>query len=197
MLARERELLALAEGMAGAGRGVLQFITETDDPSVIGEFEMMRRVLAKTGVPGIYSLLQGGNADSESKDLWRDLLKFGRDAQADGVSLRPVVAPRAIGLLMGLEGSQHPFKATPTYLAMKDLPLAERVARRRGQASIASHKASTPSPVLALTRSTGTAGPSATPSVARTWASTCSARGRSALWMAITSATSSTPAFSH
>jgi N-acyl-D-aspartate/D-glutamate deacylase len=131
LLAREREILALAEGMAEAGRGVLQFITESDDPAVVGEFEMMRRILGKAGIAGIYSLLQGGNADSESKDLWRDLLKFGRDARADGVDLRPVVAPRAIGLLMGLEGSQHPFKATPTYLAMKDLPLSERVARMR------------------------------------------------------------------
>ena len=74
---------------------------------------------------------------------------------------------------------------------------ATRPPRRKGNAATASHNAATPAPVRALTRSTGTGGPADRASVASTWASTRSAPGRSALWMTTTSATSSSPAFSH
>ena len=40
-------------------------------------------------------------------------------------------APRAIGVLLGLEGSQNPFSGTPTYQSIAHLPLAERVRRMR------------------------------------------------------------------
>jgi len=51
--------------------------------------------------------------------------------------------------------------------------------------------------VRALARSTGTAGACDSARADSTWASTRSAPGRSALWMTMTSATSSRPAFSH
>ena len=40
--------------------------------------------------------------------------------------MRPC-APRAIGVLLGLEGSQNPFSGTPTYKSIAKLPLPERV----------------------------------------------------------------------
>ncbi|TQC49183.1 D-aminoacylase [Rhodococcus sp. WS4] len=131
LLAREREIVGLAMGMADAGRGLFEFVAEVQDPDVIGEFEMVRRALKKSGLPGVYSLVQSGQTADANQDLWRDLLKYSGAAKDDGVNLRPVVAPRAVGLLMGLEGSQNPFSATPSYRAIADLPLAERVARMR------------------------------------------------------------------
>ncbi|HJQ05530.1 MAG TPA: amidohydrolase family protein [Nocardioides sp.] len=131
LLAREREIVGLAMGMADAGRGLFEFVAEVQDPDVIGEFEMVRRALKKSGLPGVYSLVQSGQTADANQDLWRDLLKYSGSAKDDGVDLRPVVAPRAVGLLMGLEGSQNPFSATPSYRAIADLPLAERVARMR------------------------------------------------------------------
>lgn len=131
LLARERELVGLAQGMADAGRGVLEFVAEVQDPDVIGEFEMMRRALQKSGRAGVYSLVQSGQVGGGEKDLWRELMAYSDQVLADGVNLRPVVAPRSVGLLMGLEGSQHPFAGTATYHAMAELPLAERVARMR------------------------------------------------------------------
>ena len=131
LLAREREIVGLAMGMADAGRGLFEFVAEVQDPDVIGEFEMVRRALKKADRPGVYSLVQSGQTASENEHLWRDLLKYSHAAKDDGVDLRPVVAPRAIGLLMGLEGSQNPFSATPTYRGIADLPLAERVERMR------------------------------------------------------------------
>ena len=43
------------------------------------------------------------------------------------LSIRPVAPPRAIGILLGLEGSQNPFSGTPTYKSIAHLPLSERV----------------------------------------------------------------------
>lgn len=131
LLAREREIVGLAQGMADAGRGLFEFVAEVQDPDVIGEFEMVRRALKKSGMSGVYSLVQSGQTAAENQNLWRDLLKYAEAAKDDGVDMRPVVAPRAVGLLLGLEGSQNPFSATPTYKAMAHLPLAERVERMR------------------------------------------------------------------
>lgn len=131
LLAREREIVGLAMGMADAGRGLFEFVAEVQDSDVIGEFEMVRRALKKSGLPGVYSLVQSGQTATENEGLWRDLLEYAQKAQADGANMRPVVAPRAIGLLLGLEGSQNPFSATPTYRSIAHLPLAERVERMR------------------------------------------------------------------
>src|SRR3546814_4224744 len=54
-----------------------------------------------------------------------------RDAAADGLPMRTVVAPRPIGILFGLEGTQNPFSGTPTYRELAHLPLEKRVAKMR------------------------------------------------------------------
>src|SRR6185312_5084929 len=79
------------------------------------------------GRPAVFTLTQR----HARPEVWRDLLKHADDAARDGVSLRPVVAPRAIGVLLGLTGSQNPFSGTPTYKSISHLPLAERVRRMR------------------------------------------------------------------
>jgi N-acyl-D-aspartate/D-glutamate deacylase len=61
--------------------------------------------------------------------VWRDLLVHADKAAADGLSIRPVVAPRGIGVMLGLAGSQNPFSGTPTYKTLADLPTAERARR--------------------------------------------------------------------
>jgi N-acyl-D-aspartate/D-glutamate deacylase len=50
---------------------------------------------------------------------------------AEGLAMRPVTAPRPIGSLFGLTGTQNPFSATLAYRSIADLPLAQRVARMR------------------------------------------------------------------
>jgi N-acyl-D-aspartate/D-glutamate deacylase len=66
--------------------------------------------------------------------VWKELLALAEQARRDGFSIRPVIAPRAIGILLGLEGSQNPFSGTPTYKSIAHLPLAERVAAMRDPA---------------------------------------------------------------
>src|SRR3546814_18352336 len=58
-------------------------------------------------------------------------MELARDAAADGLPMRTVVAPRPIGILFGLAGPQNPFSGTPTYRALAHLPLEKRVAKMR------------------------------------------------------------------
>lgn len=127
LLAREREILGILEGLKDVGRGLFQFVAEASDSEVLGEYQMVRRCLERTGVSALLSLGQ----TSEEPSLWRDLMQFADDAISAGVSMRPVAAPRAVGMLLGLEGSQNPFAGTATYRTIAHLPLRERVQHLR------------------------------------------------------------------
>lgn len=127
LLARQRELNGLAMGMADSGRGILEIVMEGGDPDVLGDYEMARRALEKSGRRGVFSL----NQTNSEPDLWRELLEFADSSISGGVSFRPVVAPRAIGMLLGLEGSQNPFAGTRTYADIADLPLPERLRKMK------------------------------------------------------------------
>jgi N-acyl-D-amino-acid deacylase len=50
---------------------------------------------------------------------------------AEGLDVKGQVAPRPIGLLLGLSGSTNPFVATPSYRRIASLPLADRVTALR------------------------------------------------------------------
>jgi N-acyl-D-aspartate/D-glutamate deacylase len=64
-------------------------------------------------------------------DQWRQILQETERLNSDGVDFRVQVAPRAIGVINGLQCTFHPLLAQPSYLAIKDKPLAERVAIMR------------------------------------------------------------------
>jgi N-acyl-D-aspartate/D-glutamate deacylase len=122
--AQEDELTGIAMGMRDAGSGFLEIVSEwAPDPAA--EFAMIRRVVEKCGRSCVFTLTQRHARPT----VWRDLLGYADEANAAGLSIRPVVAPRAIGVLLGLEGSQNPFSGTPSYKSIAHLPLAERVRR--------------------------------------------------------------------
>jgi N-acyl-D-aspartate/D-glutamate deacylase len=125
--ATEAELTGIALGIKDAGHGMLEVVSDWDLPDAAGEFAMLRRVVEAAGCPLVFSLSQ---RHDRSED-WRELLALSSEAARDGLSMRPVVPPRPIGVLLGLDGSQHPFAATPGYREIAHLPLAERVRRMR------------------------------------------------------------------
>jgi N-acyl-D-aspartate/D-glutamate deacylase len=127
--AQEAELTGIAMGMQDAGSGFLEIVSEWA-PDQQAEFAMIRRVVEACGRPCVFTLTQRHARPT----VWRELLAYADDAIAAGVPIRPVVAPRAIGVLLGLEGSQNPFSATPSYRSIAHLPLAERVRRMRDPA---------------------------------------------------------------
>ncbi|MGE4047386.1 MAG: amidohydrolase family protein [Acetobacteraceae bacterium] len=124
--AQEDELTGIAMGMKDAGSGMLEIVSEWA-PDHNEEFAMVRRVVEACGRPAVFTLTQR----HARPEVWRDLLAGADQAKRDGLSIRPVVAPRAIGVLLGLTGSQNPFAGTPTYKSIAHLPLAERVQAMR------------------------------------------------------------------
>jgi N-acyl-D-aspartate/D-glutamate deacylase len=122
--AQEEELRGIALGMKDAGSGMLEMVSEWA-PDHNAEFAMLRRVIEACGRPAVFTLTQRHSRP----DVWRDLVKHADKAIADGVPIRPVVAPRAIGVLLGLAGSQNPFSGCPTYKNIAHLPVAERARR--------------------------------------------------------------------
>jgi len=129
LTAGEDELTGIAMGMAsasnGAGRGVLQVVSDFNDPAE--EFAMLRRIVAASGRPLSFSLLQS----PRDPEQWRFMLEQMTEAKAAGLQIRAQVATRPVGVLFGLELTVNPFSAHPSYRAIKDLGLAERVAALR------------------------------------------------------------------
>jgi N-acyl-D-aspartate/D-glutamate deacylase len=123
--ATEMELQDLAMGLTDAGSGFIEIVSDWDQPDAKSEFAMLRRVVEKSGRPALFSLSQ--RHEAERSGVWKELLGYAGDAIKDGHSIRPVFPPRAIGILLGLEGSQNPFSGTPTYKSIAPKPLPERV----------------------------------------------------------------------
>lgn len=129
--AEDEELLALAEAMGSTGKGTIQIIPlgplgattmpEIGRPARLEEHDRMVRMARASGRPLTYTLLQF-NSDPED---WRMMLDAAAQANADGVSISPQVAPRAISLLSTLDG-YHAFQMRPSYMALAGLSLEEK-----------------------------------------------------------------------
>ena len=122
--AAARELNAIGSGVKRSRRGVLQLLSDFED--VDAEFELLCDWVEETGRrPLSFTLVQR----LEVPQQWRRLLELIEGAQRRGLPIRGQVAPRAIGLVLGLQATLHPFMTKPSYVAIAQLPLAERVAR--------------------------------------------------------------------
>jgi N-acyl-D-amino-acid deacylase len=132
--AAEDELFAMGDALAAVGRGVFELapagIQGEDMSAPDREVAWMRKLAAQTGRPITYGFVQHDVAP----DDWKRLLEVAGEAHADGVPLRPQVTGRPIGMMLGLQ-SFHPFRTRPTYIALSELPLDERVARLREPAT--------------------------------------------------------------
>ena len=125
--AHEDELTGIALGMKDAGAGFLEIVSDWNEPDPESEFAMLRRVVEASGRPAVFSLAQHHDRTED----WKVMIREADRAIEDGHSIRAVCPPRAIGLLLGLEGSQNPFSGTPSYKKIARRPLAERVAAMR------------------------------------------------------------------
>ena len=125
LTAGEDELTGIAMGLARAGKGVLQVVSDFADPEA--EFAMLRRIVEASGRPLSFSLTQAPKAPQ----AWRLLLDALTEATEAGLPMKAQVCGRPVGILFGFELTLNPFSHHPTYRAMAHLPLAERVARLR------------------------------------------------------------------
>ena len=126
--ATEAELTGIAMGVCDAGSGVLEVISDFDTPDMDGEFDMLERIVRASGRPLSFSLAQ---ALGRTPDAWRHLLARIGAARAAGLQIRGQVAPRPIGILLGLQASLNPFTLHPAFQALAHLPHAEKLAALR------------------------------------------------------------------
>ena len=117
------ELVRIAAALGGTGRGVLQLVTDFLDIDV--DVEIMTSMVRASGRPLSVSLLQ----THYDPTGYRTVLKRIAAANAAGLPIRAQVAARAVGLVMGLELTLHPFMTNPVWQQLAHLPLAEQAVR--------------------------------------------------------------------
>ncbi len=117
------ELVRIAAAVGGTGRGVLQLVTDFLDIDV--DVQIMTSMVSASGRPLSVSLLQT-HFDPAG---YRTVLTRIAAANAAGLPIRAQVAARAVGLVMGLELTLHPFMTNPVWQEIAHLPLAEQAAR--------------------------------------------------------------------
>ena len=125
--AREEELTGIAMGLKDAGSGVIQMIGEFAADDRDEEIAMWQRIMRASGRPLSITVTQR-HRDPEG---WRDVMAGIDDAVAEGLEMRAQIAPRSIGAMYGLSLSQHAFYLHPSYQAIADKPLEEKVAIMR------------------------------------------------------------------
>jgi N-acyl-D-aspartate/D-glutamate deacylase len=123
--ASEDELLGIVMGLADSGAGVIELIS--DWPNLEAEFAMVRRLVEASSRPLTLSLAQSHSAPNG----WRRILaQVARAAQA-GLPIKAQVAPRPIGILLGLQASRNPFSAYDAYAEIAHQSLPEKVSALR------------------------------------------------------------------
>ncbi len=119
LTAARDELQGIAMGLKDAGRGVMEMISDFVD--LEEEFGHLETMVRDSGRPMSISLAQG-----LSPHGWRKVLDRIDRAVASGLPMRGQVAPRPIGILMGLTTTLCPFTTRPSYQRLAQLPVPER-----------------------------------------------------------------------
>ena len=101
------ELLGVADGLRASGRGVIEMISDFVD--LDDEFNLLQEMVTRSGRPMSISLAQG-----LSPNGWRKILSRIEGAVSSGLVMRGQVAPRPIGVLMGLTTTLTPFTTRPS-----------------------------------------------------------------------------------
>ncbi len=111
--AAEPELAGLARAMGRAGKGVIEVNSDFE----AGDFQRLRQAAEIAGRPLSALLVQM----DVCPDRWAETLGFIDQAVADGLDVTAQVGSRPIGILLGLQGSQHPFLTHPLWLELQAL----------------------------------------------------------------------------
>jgi N-acyl-D-aspartate/D-glutamate deacylase len=124
--AREPELQALTSVLKAMGRGVFQLVSDsyrtTDNDFAASEFSLIADIARTSQRPVSFTVQQ----DFEAPDRWRDLMALAESLHLEGLDVKAQVAPRPIGVLLGLQASVNVFTPTRAYARVAGLPLEER-----------------------------------------------------------------------
>jgi N-acyl-D-amino-acid deacylase len=131
----EDELAALMTAMAEAGTGVLQVVPAgvggemggDHRHSIDAEVEWITRLGQQFRIPLTFLAM----VNEQDPHDWRRWFDAVHTANAAGANVRPQVASRAFGMLMGHQSRMNPFRHRPSYRVLMDLPLEKRIALLR------------------------------------------------------------------
>jgi len=150
--AAQEELFGIGRVLGELGRGLFELapagVMGEDLAAADREVAWMRRLSREIRRPVTFALTQH-DVDSNQ---WRRVLELCDEAAREGSELRPQVASRPGTLLIGHQ-TFHPFSFRPSYKAIAELPLDERVARLRDpalRARILSEKSEDVDPRIAV-----------------------------------------------
>jgi N-acyl-D-aspartate/D-glutamate deacylase len=148
--AAEDELMAIALALKGSGKGVMQLITDFEDPEKT--FSLLRRLVERSGRPLSVSLLEGSYGPMTLR--WNDVLDWAAEATAAGLPIKAQVLSRAIGVMLGHELTLNTFYTCESYVKLAHLPFDEKIRELRRpetRARILSESAD-PDPTIVLGR---------------------------------------------
>ncbi|MCH2201498.1 MAG: amidohydrolase family protein [Fuerstiella sp.] len=121
LTAEHAELAGLALAMKRAGTGIIQVNSDFG----AGEFQLLRAVAELAERPLSVLLVQMAIAP----ERWAQTLASVDEACADGLEFTAQVGSRAIGILLGLQASQHPFLTHPLWHELQTVDHKTRVDR--------------------------------------------------------------------
>jgi len=114
------EMLALGLSMNGLDHGVFELVSDHlgDDD----EWAWVQAFARETGRP--VTLVATSAAAFEGNKMYR----IAEAARQEGIEVRPQIAGRPTGVLHGLQSNFHVFMGHPSFAALNDAPLAEKLA---------------------------------------------------------------------
>ena len=122
------ELLGIGSAFKGLNFGAYGVNSDFDDEA--GELEWMTKLGQDTGRP-VWFLLTDRPTD---KVRWRRLMDGVHKARAAGAHVTAQIAGRPIGVMLGIDTALNPFSIRPSYQALLQLPVAERIKRMQDPA---------------------------------------------------------------
>ena len=123
--ATDEEISSLGAVLGEVGHGVFQMTA--NHPAMEAELPWLEHLARHNKLPVLFNLQQTDAAPDVWKQITRTLDRA-RDAQ---IPLMAGISGRPLGILFSWESTLHPFIAHPTFIALQDLPFAQRIERLR------------------------------------------------------------------
>lgn len=123
--ASPEELLGIARAIKAVGHGVFQMTA--NHVGMEGELWWLTQIARDNKLPVAFALVQ----TDQTPDTWKKLLAHLDDTAAQGIPLYGSVSGRATSMVLGFEGSLHPFVLNPLWQKIAPLAWAEKLARLR------------------------------------------------------------------
>jgi|TARA_B110000008_G_scaffold159759_2_gene160468 N-acyl-D-aspartate/D-glutamate deacylase len=134
--ANDAEVMIIARALKRAGKGLFQIIPAStlgpgregfeEHTSLEQEIDLISRVSQESGRPATFTLFQ---VDSWT-DKWREAIDRVKVGNANGAQVFPQVGSRPTGLVLSMR-TYHSWMLKPTFRALKDLPLDQRLREMR------------------------------------------------------------------